>query len=959
MLVRITRILASIVIVIGLVVILGWLMDIDSLKSIVPSWVTMKFSTAVSFLMSGIVVMLMNEYRNNNSEFSRIFLFAPLIIIMFFMVTLLVTTILGTTSGVSSLFVKEDLGTVSTVKAGTPSIGTMINFILIIGSGFISLLVNKKITKYAMISGGIIIILGISALLGYSISEPTLYFHVPGISGAMAIHTAIAFCLVGIGLVLFAKPIVQEKEITKRKFSLSISKKLVFYFLIAAIFPIVVIGMISFDLSQSSLEEDAFQSLNEQADINLDRLESIFNERMADAKVTSNIALLSQELPILEKVLVNQNDPEYVESVKKVDERLKIIESSYGYDSLALTNANGVFVYMSKDSAKFLIGTALQDLDYQTYEQGKKNVYISRILPDAGADGLPELFVSAPITDEKNTLMGLLVLDVPIQRLLFESMKLTYFGETGESLLVSYINDQMVHLHPVRFDENITTLDVMHMEEGTSDPARKALLGVSGAGITTDYKNTEVFAAWRYSPSLDWGLVSKIDASEAYASSQQLQQDLIILSLVFASGIGIFGITASRSFSEPILKLKNLAAKISQGELDIHVPVQSSDEIGELSEIMNNTVVTLKKEKEDKDNVLKALDVSAITAITDKKGNITYANNKFEQISKYTEEELIGKNHRLLKSGYHPDSFFDDLWGTISKGKVWYGVVKNIAKDGQFYWVNTVITPFLDENGVPKQYMAIRMDITKQKELEEQLADSLKQVEAAQKEKEEFVAMITHDLKQPLVPISGNAEMLTNPKMGELNEMQKDCVDEIQLNARKQLSMIDNLVSAQKLGLGAMKYEIEELSTKNILKECIKTHSPAMTDRNIEFFDSSTIDVMIKGDNRRIQESYTNLILNAHDFVPENGKIEIGVTDGEKEVTFFVKDNGEGIAKDKQEQLFKKYGQIKSDAKRKFGGTGLGLAVSQELIEGMGGKIWLESKEGNGATFFFTIPKVI
>jgi len=227
----------------------------------------------------------------------------------------------------------------------------------------------------------------------------------------------------------------------------------------------------------------------------------------------------------------------------------------------------------------------------------------------------------------------------------------------------------------------------------------------------------------------------------------------------------------------------------------------------------------------------------------------------------------------------------------------------------------------------------------------------------AGKEKEEFVAMITHDLKQPLVPISGNAELLKNPKMGELNDMQRDCVDQIISNVSLQLSMIDNLVSAQKLGAGAMKYDIEELSTKDILNECIKTHSPAMTDKNIDLFSLSTMDVKIKGDNRRIQESFTNLVLNAHDFVPQNGKIEVGFTDGKKEVTFFVKDDGEGIPKEKQDQLFKKYGQVKTDAKRTFGGTGLGLAVSQQLVEGMGGKIWLESEAGKGTTFFFTIPK--
>jgi len=821
----IVRILSAVVIIIGLVVIIGWSLDIDTLKSIIPDSVTMKFSTAVSFLMSGITIMLMNEWRNNNSEFSRIFLFAPLIIISFFMATLLVTTIMGTTTGVSNLFVQDDSGAIGTIKAGTPSVGTMINFILIITVGFISLLLvqfaENKFKKFAIILGGIVLVLGIIALLGYVIEEPALYYQIAGFSGAMAIHTAIAFCLIGISMILFVKPKIQEKEISKGKFSLPISAKLVFYFLIAAIIPMMVVGMISFELAQTSLEKETFQALHEEADLNLDRLEGFFAERLYDAEVTAEIELIKQEIPVLEKFLNDRTNPAYIESKTKVDQRMNLIDSVYGYDGIALTNAEGIIVYVTRDKAKEFIGTPLQDLDPQTYHKGKTNVYFSQIIEDIGGDGLPDLFVSAPITDDENNLIGVLVLDVPIQRLLSEAMELTYVGETGETLVVTQINEQMVFLHPVRFEEH-TTLQTMKMEEGASGPAKKALNGIEGAGIKIDYRNEEVLAAWRYSPSLDWGLVSKIDVSEAFAPIYQLQRDIIILSLVFTAGIGIFGITAARSFSQPLLKLKDLALEISKGNLDAKVKVQSTDEIGQLSKMMNDTGTKLK---------------------------------------------------------------------------------------------------------------------------------------AIEKEKEEFVAMITHDLKQPLVPISGNAEMLTNPKMGELNEMQRECVHEIAANANRQLAMIDNLVSAQKIGAGAMKYDIEELSTKDILKECIKTHTPAMTDKTIEYFDSSTIDVKVKGDNRRIQESFTNLILNAHDFVPQNGKIEIGVTDGDKEVTFFVKDNGGGIPKEKQDQLFKKYGQVKSDAKRKFGGTGLGLAVSQELVEGMKGKIWLESEEGKGATFLFTIPK--
>jgi len=372
------------------------------------------------------------------------------------------------------------------------------------------------------------------------------------------------------------------------------------------------------------------------------------------------------------------------------------------------------------------------------------------------------------------------------------------------------------------------------------------------------------------------------------------------------------------------------------------------------------------------DDMLSALDKSTMVTITDADGKLLYVNELFCHVTQYSKDELIGaKPHELLNSGYHDQAFYDDVWNTLKNGNTWKGDVKNKAKDGSFFWTLTTIMPFLDDAGKPHKYIAIRRDITDKVVADERLKVSLAEnvmqkdkiqdqygkLQDLQKEKEEFVAMITHDLKQPLVPIQGNAQMLLNPKMGELNEMQKGSVNEILGQANLQLSMIDNLVSAQKLGAGSMKYDIEELSTKNILTDCIKIHSPIMTDKHIEYFDSSIADVKILADRRRLLESLTNLIQNAHDFVPQDGKIEIGVNNDAKEATFFVKDNGEGIPKEKQERLFKKYGQVESTAQRKFGGTGLGLAVSKELIEGMKGKIWFESEVGKGTTFLFTIPK--
>lgn len=208
---RIVQAVSALVTVVGLLVIVGWVFDVPALKSIFPGWVTMKFSTALAFVLSGVTLYAM-FLSTRDSELALLILPISSLLIMLLMLTLLASVLIGAKSGIEDLFVKEGRIAVQTTVPGRPSILTMVEFILISLLGLNAALKSKWLTASFRWGGGLIAGIGMLAVLGYVFSVPTLYFYVPGVSTAMALHTALLFGCIGMAMLLMGRGPRSEKK---------------------------------------------------------------------------------------------------------------------------------------------------------------------------------------------------------------------------------------------------------------------------------------------------------------------------------------------------------------------------------------------------------------------------------------------------------------------------------------------------------------------------------------------------------------------------------------------------------------------------------------------------------------------------------------------------------------------------------------------------------------------------
>ncbi len=355
-----------------------------------------------------------------------------------------------------------------------------------------------------------------------------------------------------------------------------------------------------------------------------------------------------------------------------------------------------------------------------------------------------------------------------------------------------------------------------------------------------------------------------------------------------------------------------------------------------------------------------ALDQSSIVAITDQKGIIKHVNDNFSKISKYSADELIGQDHRIINSGHHPKSFIRDLWLTIANGKIWRGEMCNNAKDGTTYWVDTTIVPFLDEHGKPVQYMAIRVDITQRKkaelelkQLNERLQKQTIDLEISNVELEQFAYAASHDLQEPLRMVTSFLSQLEKKYGDVIDDKGKQYIHFAVDGAKRMRQIILDLLEFSKVG--KTEDELEFIKLNDLLDEVKLLLRKPIEEK------SATISIdqlpEISSHRTPLRQVFQNLISNALKYSNKEIPVQINITAKEfnDHWLFAVSDNGIGIEKEYFEKIFILFQRLHN--KDEYSGTGMGLAITSKIIGTLGGKIWVESEIGKGSSFYFTLKK--
>jgi len=442
---------------------------------------------------------------------------------------------------------------------------------------------------------------------------------------------------------------------------------------------------------------------------------------------------------------------------------------------------------------------------------------------------------------------------------------------------------------------------------------------------------------------------------------------------------GVPALLFARSLVKPIRDLVEATQRFARNELEYRVRSRRRDELGDLAnsfdwmaeQLLVDRLKRVETEANLRNSEAESRKLALVASLThnsvvimDHEGRIEWANKSFQRITGYSLEDVEGSRLLDILEGEQTDpELAKNIREAVKEGKGFTEELIYHRKDGEPFWCELEMQPVRNAGGKIINYVAIQSDITERKRAAEELQKAKEAAELANKAKSEFLAVMSHEIRTPMNGILGFANLLLGTR---LNSQQRDYAETIQNSGEALLSLLNDILDFSKIESGRMEMEKISFDLRQCVEDALDLIASQAARKDLELI--TTIDPNIPnwyiGDVTRIRQIIVNLCGNAVKFT-EKGEITVHVSgrptggeiDGQEEWELHVrvKDTGVGIPEERRERLFKPFSQVDSSVTRKYGGTGLGLVICRRLCELMGGRIWVDSKEGEGSEFQFTI----
>jgi PAS domain S-box-containing protein len=352
------------------------------------------------------------------------------------------------------------------------------------------------------------------------------------------------------------------------------------------------------------------------------------------------------------------------------------------------------------------------------------------------------------------------------------------------------------------------------------------------------------------------------------------------------------------------------------------------------------------------DELAEALDLTAIVSVTDTRGRILYANRKFCEISGYSRDELLGRDHRIVNSGQHPKEFFRDMYQALARGEIWRAEICNRAKNGELYWVDATMIPRRGETGRIERYASIRFDITDRKRVADALIKA-RVAEESNRAKGRLLAQVSHELRTPLNAVLGFTQILQLDSA--LAARHAESVGYIRQAGEHLVKLVDDLLDLSRLDEGRMPPLIEPVDAAGVIDEAIGLVGDSARRQDIGLEHRPGALPRVHADRMRLKQALLNLLSNAIKYNRPRGLVSVELRAVGAEVAIEVADTGRGLNPDQLTHLFEPFNRLGAE-RTSVEGTGLGLVVTQRLVESMRGRLEVDSEPGRGSRFTIWLP---